>query len=465
MKRIILPIALLILGGIAGLLAGLILAGNFAARMPKSGVLTASTASAKNFVTAVAAVKKKRKILYYWDPMVGPSSISHKPGIGSMGMPLIPVYASGTVTSTPGEVHVDPAMVQNMGVQTAKVTLGALVHVVRTVGLVRTAAPLRYDITMRTGGWIGKLYATTNGATIRKGQKLFTLYSPRIVAAEDELVAAQKAVSRIRKTAHPTAIRPALQLRHSVELRLRYLGVDRAQINQVEKTLHALTYVTFHSPVNGQLIDVQARQKSRINAGATVMRIEKLAMLWLDTYVYENQLPWIHMGQRVTATLPAFPGRTFEGAVVFIDPYENPQTHTTIVRIVLKNATGKLRAGMYALADIHTPPVAHALLAPNRAIIHTGTGELAFVEISRGHFDPVRVSTGLRGDHGLVQVLSGLKPGQKVVTSGQFLIDVESQMTEVTARFMNKTPAATNPAAAKPSFARPAQLPPGMKLK
>ena len=411
-RRILLMIFLVLAVGGGGFFAGLFLAKRFAAA-PGGAVRTAGGQS------AAAAGKKRtashpRKILYWWDPMVGPASISPQPGLSSMGMPLIPVYAPASSASVAGQVRVNPAMVQDMGIQTARVTLGSLTHPVRAVGSLRVAAPQRYSITIRAGGWIGKLYATTNGAEIRKGQKLFTLYSPRIVTAEDELIAAQKSLRAARKTAVRSAESDARELVRSVELRLAYLGVNDAQIKQVEKTLHAPTYVNFYSPAAGVLLDVKVRQKSRLNAGATALRIENFSTLWLASYVYENLY-----------------------------------NHTTAIRIVLDNSSHKLRPGMYALADIRTEPVVRTILVPRRAVINTGTGELTFVEISRGHFDPVTVKTGLRGDHGLVQVLSGLGPGQRVVTSGQFMIDVESQLNQIKARFMPKFTPAGKPAKAK----------------
>ncbi len=454
-RRILLMIFLVLAVGGGGFFAGLFLAKRFAAA-PGGAVRTAGGQS------AAAAGKKRtashpRKILYWWDPMVGPASISPQPGLSSMGMPLIPVYAPASSASVAGQVRVNPAMVQDMGIQTARVTLGSLTHPVRAVGSLRVAAPQRYSITIRAGGWIGKLYATTNGAEIRKGQKLFTLYSPRIVTAEDELIAAQKSLRAARKTAVRSAESDARELVRSVELRLAYLGVNDAQIKQVEKTLHAPTYVNFYSPAAGVLLDVKVRQKSRLNAGATAMRIENFSTLWLDSYVYENQLPWIRMGQRVTATIAAFAGKTFSGKIIFIAPYENPYNHTTAIRIVLDNSSHKLRPGMYALADIRTEPVMRTMLVPRRAVINTGTGELVFVEISRGHFDPVTVKTGLRGEHGMVQVLSGLGPGQRVVTSGQFMIDVESRLNQIKARFMPKFSPAEKPATSKSAaITRPA---------
>ncbi len=487
MRRIIFISGLVIVAAVGGLVAGLILASGSGNKFAGSGGTLSTTGPHAVPAGNAMAVKTspKRKILYYWDPMVGPSSISPKPGISSMGMALIPVYAPSSGAGTPGEVTVDPAMVQDMGIQTAPVTLGTLVHPVRVVGYLRTPAPGRYSITIRASGWIGKLFATTNGTTVKKGARLFTLYSPAILAAEEELIAAQKALAAARKIANHSAIRDTRELVQSVELRLYYLAVGWPQIKKIARTLKPVEYVTFYSPTDGVLTDIKVHQKSQITAGTTAMRVDTLSTLWLDAYVYENQLPWIHMGQHVAARIAAFPGHTFDGKIIFIDAFENPRNHTTAVRIELPNARNELRPGMYALADIHTTPFKHAILIPRRAVINSGTGEVTFVEISHGHFDPVPVRTGLSGGIGMrhvLQVLSGVGPGQKVVTSGQFMIDVESQLNEIKSRFMPKVPttaAATSPNKSTPTTpdagegppggstdgaAKPAAMPKGMKM-
>lgn len=450
--RILLTVWMVVLFGVAGVFVGLILGGGHHQARPASAI--AAPADGVHTTTAPAVsstTKPKRKILYWWDPMVGASSISPKPGISSMGMALVPVYAPSGDSNNPGQVHVDPAMVQNMGFQTGSVTLGALTKHVRTVGTLQVAAPDRVAITMRTDGWIGKLFATTNGTAVRRGQPLFTLYSPTIVAAEQELVAAQKMVAMAKKSADSQAIGQARELVQAISMRLKFLGVNHATIQTVLKTLKPDVYVTFSSPASGILADVKVQQKSPISAGMTVMRIDDLSTLWLNTYVYENQLPWIAMKQRVVARIAAFPGRKFTGRIVFIDPLENPENHTITVRVALDNSEGKLRPGMFALADILTRPVKHAILVPRRAVINTGTDELVFIETSHGHFDPVKVTTGLVGAHGLVQVLSGLGPGQKVVTSGQFMIDVESRYNQIKARYLPKTTVAKPAAGTMPN--------------
>lgn len=409
---------------------------------------------------ATAGGVAKRKILYWWDPMVGPASISNKPGISSMGMKLIPVYAPASGAATPGEVTVDPAMVQDMGIQTARVSLGPLRKTIRTVGTLRRAAPARYAVTLRVSGWIGKLYATTNGIAVKKGDKLFTLYSPQLLAAQQELVAAEKLLRAGGSDTPVSAGIAAHALITSIANRLRYLGVSGRQIATLERTLKPREYITFYSPAAGFLEKIKIRQKSRVMLGTRVMQIVNLNRVWLDSQVYENQLPWVELGQTMSATLASQPGRKFSGKIIFISPTESSVTHTVRVRAVFENRRGLLKPGMYALVDIVAQPVAHAILAPLNSIINTGTGQLAFVEVSHGHFDPATVTTGLEGDHNLIEVLSGLRPNQRVVVNGQFLIDVESNLNQLAAHFMPSTRAAGKPGARKSAHQRRKPQPP-----
>ncbi len=384
---------------------------------------------------AAAPIDSTRKVLYWWDPMLGPSSISPKPGISSMGMALVPVYASEDKAGNPGDVTIDPAIEQNLAVQTSTVRLGILRKTVRTVGYVRLATPIITAVTLRTSGWIGTLYATTNGTAIRKGDPLFTVYSPQLLAAEEEMLAAARNAALAVRTHDANAIAEARRILHSIRMRLIYLGVSPEQLDRVAADGKAREYLTFLSPVSGYLAKIGIRQKSFIKAGETVMRIDRLNHVWLDAQVYDNQLRWLRLGQVLRAHLAADPGHVLEGRIFFIAPDEDPQTHTVTVRARLENPGGFLRPGMYALVDIATTPLERSPLAPESAIIHTGTGEVTFLAQGRGRFVPRKVITGLSGDGGLIQVLSGVQPGDRVVTSGQFLIDVESNMNEVAAKF------------------------------
>ncbi len=424
MKRSIATgIAIVIAAGI-GVIAGAILGSS--AKAPKAG------AGAQAPSSTTASAKAKRRILYWWDPMIGPSSISPKPGISAMGMKLVPVYA-GEGATRPGEVTINPAIQQDLAVETTPVRVGALHKTVRTVGYFRQATPRTYVVSLRVSGWIGSLYATTDGTVIRKGDPLFTLYSPQLLAAQEELLAARQNAGLAVRTHDPRAIAQARRMVESLRRRLLYLGVDAAELGRIIARGKAQEYLTFHSPVSGYLSRVSLRQQSFVRDGRPVMRIEQLSTVWLDAKVYDNQLPWLRRGELMQAHVAADPGRTLEGRIFFIDPNEDPRTHTVTVRARFANPDGLLRPGSYALVDVITTPKKGVVLAPASAIIHTGTEEVALLAEGHGRFLPRKVTTGLTGG-GLVQVLSGLEPGQQVVTSGQFLIDVESNMNELTTK-------------------------------
>ncbi len=391
--------------------------------------------------------------------MIGPSSISPQPGLSAMGMPLVPVYAP-TGASGRGEVTIDPAIQQSLAIETSRVRIGSLHKNVRTVGYVRQATPASYAVTLRVSGWIGTLYAATDGAAIRKGDPLFTLYSPQLLAAQGELLAAAQNRALASRARDPESAAEARRLYRSIGRRLLYLGVSAAQLKHIVARRKALQYLTFLSPASGYLARVSVRQHSYIQSGRPVMRIGQLGTVWLDAQVYDNQLPWVRLGERMRAHIASDPGRVLTGRISFIDPDEDPRTHTVTVRAQLANPGGLLRPGMYALIDIAAAPLANVLLAPASAIIHTGTGEVALLAQGHGRFMPRTVTTGLTGSDGTVQVLSGLKAGERVVTSGQFLIDVESNMSELTSKF---APRERSIQRAAPSGAMGGSLP-GMQM-
>lgn len=417
--------ALAVLAAALGLIAGILLASSGAARKGRAPLRASSSNS--------ATVPGKRRILYWWDPMIGPSSISPKPGISAMGMKLVPVYASNGSTN-PGEVTINPAIQQDLAVQTSVVGVGPLHKTVRTVGYFRQATPVDFAVTPRVNGWIGTLYASTNGTALRKGDPLFTLYSPQLLAAQEELLAAAKDSTLAGRTHDPNSIVEARRIYQSIRRRLIYLGVSAGQIERIVERHKAQEYLRFLSPVSGVLARVSVRQHSFVKAGRPVMRIELLSTLWLDAKVYDSQLPWLRLGERMRVRVAAEPGRSLKGRIFFIDPNEDPRTHTVTVRARFANPDGQLRPGMYALVDILTRPIEQTLLAPASAIIHTGTGEVALVAEGKGRFVPRAVRTGLTGSDGMVQIRAGLKAGERVVTSGQFLIDVESNMNELTSK-------------------------------
>jgi Cu(I)/Ag(I) efflux system membrane fusion protein/cobalt-zinc-cadmium efflux system membrane fusion protein len=387
-----------------------------------------------------------KKIAYWWDPMLGPSSISNHPGKSAMGMDLVPVYESD-VSAGPS-VRIDPTVVQNMGVTTAPVVRGPLSVTVRAVGMLDVPEPGMHDVTLKINGYIQKLYADTEGMSVAKGEVLFDLYSPDLQLAEQELIAAEQNLKALGDNANDAVRNDARNLVDSAKQKLRLWDIADKDIEAIAAADQPPQTVPFRSPAGGHIMDKMVVEGSAVQAGMKVMRIEDHSKLWLNAQVYEDQLPMIQVGQEVRATVDGVPGKTFTGKVSFIFPHLDHMARTEIVRTVLDNPGHELKPGMYATAEIVTQPIRDAVISPREAIIDTGTQQIAFVidPASAGHFQPRKVRMGIAGDDDKVQIVDGLAPGDQVVTSGQFLLDVESRTTEAIEKLRGSGVPATMPA-------------------
>lgn len=392
-----------------------------------------------NSGAATASGAQQKKILYWWDPMLGPSSISDHPGKSAMGMDMVPVYAN----QGGPEVQIDPALVQNMGVRTAKVSRGPLMKTVRTVGLLRLPEPGMHDVALKVGGWIDKLYADQDGMHVVKDEPLFDLYSPDLQVSEQELISAVKSAKSLDANASPAIQQEAQSLIDSARRKLRLWDVAEQDIEAIAKADQPPKDVPFRSPATGHVEDKMIVQGSAVQMGMKLMRVADHTEMWLDAQVYEDQLPVVKLGQAVVANVDGIPGKSFKGIVSFMYPHVDHQTRTLTVRITLENANFELKPGMYATVEIMTQPSPDTIQVPRETVIDTGIRQIAFIAESEGHFTPRQVHMGIMGDNDMAQILDGLAPGETVVTSGQFLMDVESRTIEATQKLSAAT--ITNP--------------------
>lgn len=409
-----------------------------------------------------AAGGQDRKVKYWWDPMMNPPYISDKPGKSPMGMDLVPVYED-RAKSAGAAVVIDPAVVQNMGVRTAVVTEGPLQQTVRATAILAEPEPGRRDINLRVSGWIQTLYANTDGMAVKKGEPLFDLYSPDLRLAIEELITARKSADRAGQDAGGSLGQTSAALIAAAELRLQTLGLTAEQIAELGGMEHAPAVVTFLSPIDGHVVEkAMVYNGSAVMAGQLVLRLADRSTMWFEARVPEGSIGRVRVGQRAVARVNALPGRTFEGEVVFVHPHLDEMTRTALVRMAMPNPDGVLRSAMYAITDIDVGSADPVTLIPREAVIDTGEKQLVFVSTGKGRFEPRNVAIGLSGEQGLVQVRSGLKAGESVVSSGQFLIDSESRLREAIAKFLaGKTSggAAAAPPGDKPAAA-PAAKPP-----
>jgi len=374
-----------------------------------------------------ATEDKKGKILYWRAPM-NPTEVYDKPGKSAMGMDLVPVYAGDT--GRPGEVRIDPVIQQDMGVRFGKVKKGPLIHVVRTYGIVTPDETLTAQINLKTSGWIEKIYVDFTGKHVKKGDPLFELYSPELVAAQEGYLAA------LRTPGQPGT--SGGRLLDSARNRLRYFDVPEEFIERLKASGRVQMTVMIRSPLNGYVVKRNAEEGSYVQAGRMVFQIADLSRVWIDAHVYEYELELIETGQQAEMTLPSLPGRTFTGEVAFEYPYLQPKTRDLVVRLVFENPKMELKPEMYADVRIRTVLRGAGLMIPSEAVIRTGKRNLVFLSVGDGKFIPRDVILGPLLTLNRVQVIAGLSEGESVVTSGQFLIDSESNLNEAVQKMIDR---------------------------
>jgi RND family efflux transporter MFP subunit len=312
------------------------------------------------------------------------------------------------------------------------VTKGTLTKTVRTVGLISLPEPGLHDVSLKVGGWVEKLYADQEGAHVRKGDPLFEIYSPDLQVASQELISAIRVLHSLAPDAPETVRREAQGLVESAQRKLRLWDVAERDVEQIAAASEPPRAVVFRSPATGHVEEKMVVQGSSVQPGMKLLRVADHSKMWLDLQVYEGQLPFVKAGQAVIASVAGVPGKSFEGTVSFLYPHFDHASRTLKVRATLDNPGFELKPGMYATAEIKTEPLADVTLAPREAVIDTGTRQIAFVSEGAGHFSARKVRTGLAGDDDKVQIVEGLAAGEIVVTSGQFLLDVESRTIEAT---------------------------------
>ena len=357
-----------------------------------------------------------------WTCGMHPQIVQDHPGPCPIcGMPLIPLVTQlpkGELLHTDAVV-IDPTVVQNMGVRTAIVTRGTLTKTVRVLGLLEAPETAQYDVNVRVNGWIEKLYADQEGVHVHRGQPLLDFSSPDLLILEQKLIVA---------SAWPTWGNSKEV--HDARRQLELAGVADQDIDAMVTARKPPRTIPLRSPADGVIQDKTVLQGSAVGPGMRLMRIEDHSTLWLQAQVFERQSSLVKVGQTAQAMFDSTPGKMFSGRVDLVYPHVDPQSRTTMVRITLNNPSDDLKPGMYAQVGIVTAPLKDALLAPREAVIDTGTRQIAFTAQPQGHFEPTDVALGLSGDDDRVQILSGLKEGDTVVTSGQFLLEATSRTNE-----------------------------------
>lgn len=371
-----------------------------------------------------AQAESGRKILYWYDPML-PGERYPGPGKSSMGMELIPKYADGAGADDAAGVSIDPSRAQALGVRLATVERASIPGVLTTTGLIGFS---ERDITIvqaRAAGFVQRVYARAPGDVVAAGAPLADLLVPEWAGAQGEFLAVQRA-------GNPVLVRAARQ-------RLELLGMPPGLIATVERTGRVRNVITITTPTGGAIKTLGVRQGMSVTAGQTLAEVNGLARVWLNAAVPEAEASELRPGQLVSATLAAYPGETFQGRVSAILPEAQSESRTLTARIELPNPRGRLRPGMFATVRFDGPETP-AMVVPTEALIRTGRRTLVMVARDGGRFTPAEVRTGREGA-GKTEILAGLSVGEKVVASGQFLIDSEASLAGVEPRAAAPAPA------------------------
>ena len=368
-----------------------------------------------------------KKVLYWHDPMV-PGQRFDKPGKSPfMDMQLVPVYEDG---AGQGGVAIDPRMQQSLGVRLAEVRRGALSPTVEAVGNVAYNERETAVVQARSNGFVERLNVRAPLDPVRRGQALAELYVPDWVAAQEEYLSAR----RMSGTRLEALVDGARQ-------RMRLAGMSDAQIALVESTGKVHPRLTVTAPIAGVVAELGAREGMTVMPGAMLFRINGLSTVWVNAEVRETQAADVRVGNLVEARTPALPEKLFKGKVSAILPEVNPATRTLKARVELSNPGAELKPGMFVTVNFASAARKEALLVPTEAVIQTGKRKVVIVAQGDGKFALVDVQTGAEAG-GDTQVLEGLEPGQKVVLSGQFLIDSEANLRSAATR-MGEPPAAS----------------------
>ena len=361
-------------------------------------------------IYSLASAEEEKEILYWVAPM-DPNYRRDEPGKSPMGMDLIPFYAGADEDGS--TVTISPAVVQNLGVRTAEAELTRLWRGIDTVGYVDYDESKVSHIHLRTEGWIEKLAVESEGERVKKGDFLFDVYSPKLVNAQEELVTAIA-------TGNKGLIRATKE-------RLSALGISESQIKKLQKDKRVKQLISVYAPQDGVVSDLPVREGMYVKPSMRVLTLGDLSSVWLLAEVFERQSEWVKEGQTAEVTLSYIPDKSWQGEVEYIYPSLDPKTRTLKVRLRFDNPGERLKPNMYANVKIYGGAKQNTIVIPLEGLIRTGRDERVIIDLGEGKFEARDVKSGIEsGDY--VEILDGVNEGDKIVTSGQFLIDSEASM-------------------------------------
>jgi len=405
-----------------GLVSGYGLQPFVAAEIEKSGLFPSMEDN--------ASAAEESSILYW----VAPMDANYRrdgPGQSPMGMDLVPVYENEG--GADGVVKISPIVQNNLGVRVDTVQKGRLERQIHTVGYIEFDEEKLFHLHTRVDGWVEKLMAKSQGEPVRKGQKMFELYSPTLVNAQEEYLTALRSKNQ--------------RLIRASQDRLAALGVSKRQIDTIKSSAKVQQRISFYAAQSGFIEQLNIREGMYIKPATEILSIGQLDSVWVIAEVFERQSGWVQAGQKVSMRVAAYPQYEWKGVLDYLYPVLEEKTRTLRVRIRFDNEDGLLKPNMFTRLTLHSEAEADTLLVKREAIIRNGQMERVVKDWGEGEFQSVPVRTGHENGE-FIEILDGLEEGDRIVTSGQFLIDSESSLTASFARMEMPMAMATETAAA-----------------
>ncbi len=375
----------------------------------------------------------------YWKAPMDPTYVRDEPGKSPMGMDLVPECPAADTDAPEGAVVIDAATIQNMGVRTVPVERRDLVRTVRAVGRVAYDERRVAHVHTKVQGWVEELLVDYVGQAVRRGEPLLEIYSPELVATQEELLLANRYTAATEASPFEDVRESGASLFDATRRRLELMDIPERDIDRLLETGEAKRTLTLYAPSSGIVTRLGVRSGMEVRPNASLYTISDVSRVWVLADVYEYELPWLAVGQKASVELSYLPGESMEGEVSYIAPFLDPKTRTAEVRVELDNTRGRLKPEMFGNVLIAGEPRPNTLAIPQDAVIRSGTRTLAIVSLGEGRFEPRPVKIGLDTGDGWLEVVGGLDVGEEIVVSSQFLIDSESNLQEVVRKRLAKS--------------------------
>ncbi len=381
----------------------------------------------------------------YWKAPMDPTFVRDAPGKSPMGMDLVPECPAGGAEE-PGAVRIDASTVQNIGLRTAVVERRDLQRTIRAVGRVAYDERRVAHVHTKVQGWVERLFVDYVGQEVRRGQPLLEIYSPELVATQEELVVAARYRDVTAKSPFEDVVDGGQALFEATRRRMELWDVPARDIERLLRTGEIEKTLTLDAPTGGVVTELGVRAGMEVKPNENLYTIADLSRVWVLAEIYEFELPWIELGLEGEVELNSRPGERFAGRVTYVSPFLDPKTRTAQIRLELENPEGRLKPEMFGNATIRGSARAGVVAIPSDAVIRSGRRSLVVLSTGGGRFEPREVELGIDSGEGWTEVTRGLAPGEEIVVSSQFLIDSESRLREAARKLLGSPEDAGPPA-------------------